>query len=590
MAVRVPEIPAIKSTSRWRSTINLPIVVVCLAAAFLSGRSIRDEGAVSVSGDMAQYLMDGAFIHDLVRDAPVTNVLGYTYRYYARYPALSLGHHPLLLPVAEAPLFAVAGISVFSGRLTIILFLVVGMALWFKLVASKFDDVTAVLSSLLLITTPAIVTHSQAVLSEIPTLALIIGSLFFLERYCRRQTRLDLVGFVGCVVSSVYAKQVAVLMLPLYAGYIAWSFGLRGLLSKRMFGVGAVIALLISPLVPLTLWLSPYNVAVILKGAPPVVSSTSPDATPAPGSSVGSAPYVPTPAPPSAAEPTPTGFVDSFTRYLRHLRHQIALPLAVLAAIAAAVGIARKDLLVLLPLVWIAVFLLELSALAYVISRLLIYTIPPICLLAATLSRGLTRPVRIAGVGLVLAGVVYQTTLVARIVPQGARGYEEAARFVLDRAPGDAVLFSGATDTAYFAFFVRKHDPDRRLVVLRADKILTTSRMDIPNVRDRIERPEQIRGLLRAYGVRYVVVEDAVYPPGPLRWLQQEVQTDGFALVRRIPLQSQSPRLVNASVGVYEFLAHTRADGSVSLDLDIPLIGRSINVPMRDLIQPDVAR
>jgi 4-amino-4-deoxy-L-arabinose transferase-like glycosyltransferase len=589
MAVPVPEIPAIRPTSRWRSAINWQILALCLAAVVLSGRSIRDEGAVSVQGDMAQYLMDGAFIHDLVRDAPVSDVLGYTYRYYARYPALSLGHHPLLLPVAEAPLFAVAGISVFSGRLTIILFLVLGVVLWFKLVASRFDEVTAVLSSLLLVTTPAIVTHSQAVLSEIPTLALIIAALFFLERFRRRQTRLDLVGFAGCVVLSIYAKQVAVLMLPLYAGYVAWSFGLRGLLSKRMFGVGAAIVLLISPLVPLTLWLSPYNVAVILKGAPPVLSATRPDVTPAQGSSVES-PVIPVPVPSSAAEPTPTGFLDSLTRYMRHLRHQLTLPLLVLALIATASGIARRDPLVLFPLVWIILFLVELSALAYVISRLVIYTIPPICLLAATLARAATRPVRVVAVGVVLAGVVYQTTLAARIAPDGARGYEEAARFVLDHAPGDAVLFSGATDTAYFAFFVRKHDADRRLVVLRADKILTTSRMEIPNVKDRIGRPEQIRALLRAYGVRYVVVEDAVYPPGPLRWLQQEVQTEGFSLVQRIPLQSQSPRLVHASVGVYEFLAHTRADEAVSLDLDIPLIGRSITVPMRDLIRPGLSR
>ena len=187
---------------------------------------------MSVYGDMPQYLMNGSFVYDLVRDAPVDDVIGYTQRYYARYPALSLGHHPLLLPLAEAPLFAVAGISVFSGRLTIILFLLAGVAFWFKLVAARFDNVTALLSSLLLITTPAIVTLSQAVLSEIPTLALIVGALFFLERFCRRQTRFDLTGFACCVVFSLYAKQIAVLMIPVYAVYVVWSLGLRALFSS----------------------------------------------------------------------------------------------------------------------------------------------------------------------------------------------------------------------------------------------------------------------------------------------------------------------------------------------------------------------
>jgi hypothetical protein len=219
-----------------------------------------------------------------------------------------------------------------------------------------------------------------------------------------------------------------------------------------------------------------------------------------------------------------------------------------------------------------------------------IYTIPPICLLAATLARAGNRAVRVVGAGLVVAAVAYQITLAARIVPDGARGYEEAARVVLDRAPGDAVLFSGATDTGYFAFFVRKHDVGGRLVVLRADKLLTTSRMNTPNVKDRIGRPEQIRTLLRVYGVRYIVIENAIYPPGPLRWLQEDLHTEGFSLIQRIPLESYSPRLEHASLSIYEFAAHTRADESVSLDLDLPLIGRSISVPMRDLIRPPVPR
>ncbi len=384
---------------------------------------------------------------------------------------------------------------------------------------------------------------------------------------------------------SLYAKQIAVLMIPVYAVYVVWSLGLRELFSKRMLAVAAAVVLLVLPLLPLTLWLSPYNLSVITKGAPPAASSSNVSTAPAPGASVDP---VPVPVPQFVAEPTPTGFIDSFGRYLRRLGAQMTLPLVVLAGMATAAGIGRKDASVLLPLVWIILFLVELSALAYVIPRLAIYTIPPICLLAATLARGGNRALRVVTIGLVIAGVVYQTTVAARIVPLGARGYEEAARFVLDRAPGDAVLFSGATDTAYFVFFVRKHDVDRRLVVLRADKLLTTSRMEIPNVKDRIGRPEQIRTLLRLYGVRYVVIEDAIYPPGPLRWLQEDLQTEGYSLVQRIPLQSGWARLENASLGIYEFAAHTRADESASLDLDLPLIGRSITVPMRDLMRPRV--
>ena len=294
-----------------------------------------------------------------------------------------------------------AGISVFSGRLTIILFLLAGVAFWFKLVAARFDNVTALMSSLLLITTPAIVTLSQAVLSEIPTLTLIVGALFFLERFCRRQTRFDLTGFACCVVFSLYAKQIAVLMIPVYAVYIVWSLGLRELFSKRMLAVAAAVVLLVLPLLPRTLWLSPYNLSVITKGAPPAASSSNVSTAQAPSPSVDP---LPAPVPQFVAEPTPTGFIDSFGRYLRRLGGQITLPLVVLAGMATAAGIGRKDASVLLPLVWIILFLVELSAAGDVIPRLAIYTIPPICLLAATLARGGNRALRVVTIGLVVAG------------------------------------------------------------------------------------------------------------------------------------------------------------------------------------------
>jgi hypothetical protein len=58
--------------------------------------------------------------------------------------------------------------------------------------------------------------------------------------------------------------------------------------------------------------------------------------------------------------------------------------------------------------------------------------------------------------------------------------YEEAARFVLAETrvrPAPTVLYIASLDTGVFMFFVRKHDPARQLVVLRADKLLTTSLM-----------------------------------------------------------------------------------------------------------------
>ena len=93
----------------------LSVVILVLAT-----KGIRDEGTVSLQGDMPRYLMNGVYFYDLIKDFPLTHPMKYTYQYFARYPALSLGHHPLLLSIAEVPFYAVFGISVFSGRLTIL--------------------------------------------------------------------------------------------------------------------------------------------------------------------------------------------------------------------------------------------------------------------------------------------------------------------------------------------------------------------------------------------------------------------------------------------------------------------------------------
>jgi hypothetical protein len=77
------------------------LIAVAIALA-LGGMGLTDEGSGAAGGDMARFLMNGVFIHDLLVDRPLggwSQFLEYTQLYYARYPALSLGHHPVLLPI-----------------------------------------------------------------------------------------------------------------------------------------------------------------------------------------------------------------------------------------------------------------------------------------------------------------------------------------------------------------------------------------------------------------------------------------------------------------------------------------------------------
>jgi hypothetical protein len=133
-------------------------------------------------------------------------------------------------------------------------------------------------------------------------------------------------------------------------------------------------------------------------------------------------------------------------------------------------------------------------------------------------------------------------------------------------------------------FFVRKHDPEQQHVVLRSDKLLTTSRMGRLSVQERIKDRHEIYGLLKKYGTRYVVIEDRPSDSRVLEWLREEVKTSQFAERRRIPIITTDKRLIGVSLAVYEYLDAEPPDPTAELDLDVPLVGREVRVPLAKLI------
>ena len=112
------------------------IAIICIVTLLLSTKGIMDEGTISLHGDPPRHMMNGVYFYDLIKDLPLTNPIEYTLQYYARYPALSLGHHPLLLGIAEVPFYTVFGVSVFSARLTIVFFTMLAEIVWLLLIKS----------------------------------------------------------------------------------------------------------------------------------------------------------------------------------------------------------------------------------------------------------------------------------------------------------------------------------------------------------------------------------------------------------------------------------------------------------------------
>lgn len=518
----------------------------------LSTKGITSEGTVSLQGDMPRYLMNGAYGYDLIRTLPLGHMMEYTYQYYARYPALSLGHHPLLPGAATVPFYSLLGISVFSARWSTIFFMLLATTFWFLLVRLLYEDQMAFLSSFLLITTPYIVNFSRVVMSEIPTLALIIVTVYFFVRYCKQDRPIYAFAFAFNFALSIYAKHLASLMLPIFLVYLGGIKGIKKLLSKEMILSGILIILLVTPLIPLTLKFSQANIEL-------VADQTLP----------------------SRLEPY---------NLLYHLKAlwpcHLTLPVLVLSLISIGFSLYRKDPRSMFFLLWIVGYYLQITLLGAHELRFSIYWIPAFCLFAALtvhLPRGRFLKTLLSLL-LLLIGA-YQFTVSFNSEPEHAEGYEEAAKYVVENRKGESVLFSANVDTGYFVFFVRKHDPHQDLIVLRADKLLATSKMN-QIVEERIHSRDQIYENLQDFGIGYVVLEDMAYESPALEWLREEVKTDRFVLRKKIPIFTNSYKLQDVALVIYEYKDYTPPKRGKMISLDIPLMGDSISVRLDDLLHP----
>jgi hypothetical protein len=517
----------------------------------LSTKGITDEGVVSLNGDMPRYIMNGVYFYDLISDLPIIDPLEHTKRYFARYPALSLGHHPLLLGIAEVPIYAIFGVSVFSARLTVILFMLLAVIAWFLLVRSIYDENIAFLSSLLFVTTPFIVKYSRIVMSEIPTLALIILAAYFFYQYCKSDKKNYAFATAITLSLSIYAKHVAVFIFPVFLCYLIINKGIRRIIRKELIISYLIIMILILPLFLITLKFSQINVTAVTETT--LTSRLS---------------------------------ISNLLYYPNVLwQHHLTLPVLVLSLFSIGGSIYRRDKKMIIFFLWILSCYLFFTFLGHNLPRYSIYWIPAYCLFAAMITKFFkyrSWKVLVSTMTLVIAG--YQFVYAFQTEPEYAYGYEQAAKYVLENRKGESVLYSGVNDTGYFIFFVRKHNPDRDLIVLRANKILATSKM-MRIISDRITSREEIYEALKNYGVQFVVIEDIEYDSRALEWLREEVKSDKFILRKRISLKSNRNYTDKVPLYIYEYKEYMSPKDDVILHMNIPLMGDSIKIPFKDLIK-----
>lgn len=540
------------------STLDRVLLWAALAIALaLGARGISAEAITSLQGDMPRYLMDGVFFRDFLASGPsvtLSGMLEYAQRYYARYPALSIGHHPPLLPLALVPFFATFGVSIASGRLAILAFFL--LAVWQLHVLGRrvYGRTAAGWACILFASHPFIVRFGQQVLSEMPTIALVLVAVNAALRFRETGRFRHYLGLLAAIMLSLAARQLAVFVTPVYAAIVldrrGWVLFARRsiLLCTVALGI-AFVAVAIA-----TFMFSPFNVAVVL-------AVLHHDLT----------------------------LADTLAVLRIIATNQIGLALAVVCTAGLLSSWLMRDRRIVFITLWIVCVVGAVVVFTGPIEpdRYSILAVPAYCLAAATLAvRARAHRIgRVIGYGVLLAATCWQLAVAASKPLVEADGYEQAAAFVVSQGGAPTVLFSGPVDTGYFVFFVRKHDPAQRLVVLRSDKVLTTSEMGNVDVEERISRREDIYDVLRRFGTRFVVIEDRPAGSRVLDWLRDELKASRFAERRRYQTRATDRRLRGVDIVVYEYLDATSPAPDAVLDLHLPVVGRDIRVPLSDLRQ-----
>jgi 4-amino-4-deoxy-L-arabinose transferase-like glycosyltransferase len=110
-------------------------VLPWLLALFFALWGLRGiETGNIVDTDAARHAMNGAFLHDLVRDGEFASPMQYAKAYYGRYPALSLPYHPPLFPLVESVFFFGFGVNLVTARILVALFVALAAVLLYHLI------------------------------------------------------------------------------------------------------------------------------------------------------------------------------------------------------------------------------------------------------------------------------------------------------------------------------------------------------------------------------------------------------------------------------------------------------------------------
>ncbi len=522
------------------------LIIVLLAAGIVTLHAIHRSGDFSMH-DEGTHVMTGVYFADLLTDLPLSHPVQYTYEFYARYSTLGLIHWPPFFPFVEGLVFRVFGPTILAARVTVLLFALLGLTFWFLLIRELLDPWAAAFAALAIALLSSVVVYEQAVMLEVPSLALCIAATYFWLRFLRTQRTRTLAWFIITASLAVLTKQQSIYLVPfcLLSAVVAGKW--RSLVSRRGLLILGASALLVVPF---------YALAVKLH-----LSSIADHVVTRHGL-------------------RPSGLLF----YLRAVPREIGWPVLALSLSGIALSCwwgRRRDAAVMLS--WIVACFLTFSFVNAREPRYFMYALPPIVYFACWPFVIDFRAFRLKFF-LCAASVVLLLTYLPtdwHVKYASVSGYADAVQGILQRIPGrEILLFDGEdVDSNNVSFYLRLQDQQRRFVLFRKG-LYTTRILAMFGSTELVHTRSQLQAMLAAYGIKHVLITDDTKVLHPSeRLLRELLTTSQFKLVATFPITWD---------GTFHYLLlyeNQAASKPTQTELRLPMmtLNHDIVVPLRDL-------
>src|SRR5947199_3724187 len=456
----------------------------------------------------------------------------------------------------------VLGTSYLAAKALVWLFCAVVCGYLFLLVRRTHGELTATVTVLLFGLSPLILLLARQVMLEVPALAFALAAVYHFVAYLddpggrRRDVYLAAAASAGFALTRFDA-----LFLLAFFGLSLLALRRFDVLRRRETWLAALLALaLVLPVyVPMLAQFGRAHILITLQGG----------ADPSPG----------------------LGFFGALAFYPRALPGQIGWPTLVpaLAGLLAALGPARRracwPYLVLAAATWLAF-----APLAERQVRHTIYWVPAFALFAwegaawipSRLQLPQARAAILATSALLVCGAFW-IAVPSRVLY--VRGYGDAARYVVANSRASRFTFMDGFLNGDFIYQVRRHDPHRRLWVLRGDKLLYSVLVEPSGgYKEYAGGEEKILATLFRYDPEYLVVEEPQVlfkiPMADRLRRTLAAHPERFERVNSIPVESNVPAFRGVRLDVYRSRLRNPSPER-RLSLDMMGLGRSLGTEVR---------